>query len=89
MSNTEETPVEESILYSRSGTSSPFGKNTEEVKARIPFELKEGFTRIAHELGMNESELLRELIMIRVLGFDMVKKIHEERFERVAGIGNK
>jgi len=76
------------ILMSRPGITSPFGKSTEEVKARIPFDIKEGFTRIAHEMHMTESELLRELVMIRVLGFDMVKKLHEERLERVAGIGH-
>lgn len=76
-------------LSSRSGTTNPFGKSTEEVKARIPFEIKEGFTRIAHENCMTESELLRELVMIRVLGFDRVKKIHEERLSRVAGIGHE
>ena len=82
-------PDEIEPILSRSGITSSFGKSTEEVKARIPFEIKEGFTRIAHENNMTESELLRELVMIRVLGFDMVRRLNEERLQRVAGIGNE
>lgn len=80
---------DETPLSSRSGISNPFGKNTEEVKARLPFDIKHGFIRIAHEHNMSESELLRELIMIRVLGFDVYKKVQEERLSSVAGIGHK
>mgnify|MGYP003385075741 CR=1 FL=1 len=76
-------------LNSRSGTSNPFGKCTEEVKARIPYEIKEGFARIAHELGMNESELLRELVMLRVIGVDGVRRLNDERLALVAGNGHK
>lgn len=79
-------PQDDSPLASRSGTSNPFGKCTEEVKARVPYEIKEGFQRIAHDLGITESQLLREMIEMRVLGFDMVRKINEERLMRVAGI---
>lgn len=59
------------------------------MKARLPYDIKEGFTRIAHDMGMNESELLREMVMIKVLGMDTVRKIYEERLQRVAGIGNE
>ncbi len=76
-------------LESRSVTSNPFGKCTEEVKARIPYEIKEGFQRIANEMGMTESELLREMVMVKVLGLDMVAKIYQERLARVAGIGHE
>lgn len=76
-------------LASRAASSNPYGKCTEEVKARIPYDIKEGFTRIAHDMGMNESELLREMVMVKVLGMDTVRKIYEERLQRVAGIGNE
>lgn len=86
-------PQDDTPLASRSGTSNPFGKCTEEVKARVPYEIKEGFQRIAHDLDITESQLLREMIEMRVLGFDMVRKINEERLMRVAGMvadtGNK
>lgn len=81
--------ADDTPLTSRTTTSNPYGKCTEEVKARIPYEIKEGFTRIAHDMGVNESELLREMVMIKVLGLDMVRKINEERLMRVAGIGHE
>lgn len=80
---------EETPMASRSVQSNPFGKCTEEVKARVPYEIKEGFQRLAHELDMTESQLLRQLIEIRVLWYDMTKKIQDERLARVAGMGNK
>ncbi|MFA6180384.1 MAG: hypothetical protein WC696_12295 [Candidatus Methylopumilus sp.] len=86
MSDSQNEPAP---FFTRSGVSNIFGKNTEEVKARLPFEIKQGFIRIAHEHNMTESELLRELIMIRVVGFDMYKKIQEDRLTSVAGIGNE
>jgi len=76
-------------LESRPLTTSQFGKCTEEVKARIPYDIKEGFTRIAHEMGMTESELLREMLMVKVLGVDVVRSMHEKRLRLVAGIGDE
>lgn len=66
-------------LASRSGTSNPFGKCTEELKTLLPFEIKEGFTRIAHEHGVSPSEYLRELVMVHVIGIDGMRKIYEDR----------
>lgn len=60
--------------------------NTEELKTLVPFEVKQGFARLAHDLGMNESELLREMIMVHVLGVDAVRKIYEERLARVVAM---
>lgn len=76
-------------MASRSGVSNAIGKNTEEIKARVPYEIKEGFTRIAHEMGMTESELLREMLMIKVLGVDVVRTMNEKRLRLVAGIGHE
>lgn len=63
------------------------GKLTAEVKTRLDEATKEELTRAAYEAGMGESEFLRELIMIRVRGFDYVTRIHKERMRLVAGIG--
>lgn len=60
--------------------------NVEELKTLVPFEVKQGFARLAHDLGMNESELLREMIMVHVLGVDAVRKIYEERLARVVAM---
>ena len=82
MENNDDTP-----LASRSGNSNPFGKCTEEVRARIPYEVKEGLSRLVNESGMSEAEYVREVIMVHVLGVDAVRKLNEERLQRVAGIG--
>ena len=60
--------------------------NTEELKTLVPFEVRQGFARIAHDLGMDESELLREMIMVHVLGVDAVRKLYEERLARVVAM---
>jgi hypothetical protein len=63
-----------------------FGKLTEEARTKIDIETKEELLRIACEAGMGESEFLRELILIRVRGFDYVTRIHRDRMRVVAGI---
>ncbi len=75
------------VLMSRPAHANPFGKCTEELKTRVPYQVKEAFTRIAHDLDMTEAELLREMVMVKVYGVDMVQKIYAERVSRVAGIG--
>lgn len=82
-------PKDDAPLASRSGTSNPFGKCTEEVKTLVPFEIKEGFARIAHEHGVSPSEYLREIVMVNVIGIDGVRKIYEERLSRMAVAGQK
>lgn len=84
MSSKPENEIHNDLMLSRASHSSPLGKSTEEVKARVPYEVKEGFARIAHELGMTESELLREMVTIKVLGLDTVRRLNEERLARVA-----
>lgn len=70
----------------RTGTSSALGKLTEEARTKIDVETKERLLRAAGEAGMSESEFLRELILIRIRGFDYVTRIHKERMCLVAGI---
>lgn len=84
MGNKDDIP-----LASRSGTSNPFGKCTEEVKTLVPFDIKEDFSRLAHEHGLTPSEFLRELVMVRVLGVDRVRRIYEQRLNGIAGIGQE
>jgi len=73
-------------MASRAGSSNPFGKCTEEIKTLVPYEVKEGFARLANDNGMTPSEFMRELVMVRVLGVDGVRKIYDQRLNRVAGI---
>lgn len=82
-------PQDDTPLASRSGTSNPFGKCTEELKTLVPFEIKEGFARIAHEHGVSPSEYLREVVMVNVIGIDGVRKIYEKRLACMAVAGRK
>lgn len=77
------------VMTSRSGSSNPFGKCTEEVKTLVPYEIKEAVARLANEHGMTPSEFLREIVMIRVLGVDDVRRIYESRLNSIAGIGRE
>lgn len=63
------------------------GKATEVLKTRVPDEVKDDFLRLAHSLGMDESGLLRMLVLIRLYGVDMVSRMHAERLAIVAGAG--
>lgn len=74
----------------RSGVSSPLGKFTAEFpKFKGPDETHEAATRLAREAGMSLGEWLRELVMIRVHGIDMVARLHTDRLRVVAGIGEE
>jgi hypothetical protein len=70
----------------RTRASNAMGKLTAEIKVRVDEVTKEELTRAAFEAGMGESEFIRELIMIRVRGFDYVIRVHKERMHMVAGI---
>lgn len=63
------------------------GKLTDTVKANVDAETKEELDRLAFEAGMNTSEFLREMVMIRVYGRDHVVRLHRSRLNVVAGIG--
>lgn len=61
------------------------GKCDAEAKVRLPDAVKLDLVRVAHEHGMNESEFLRELIMVRLYGVDEVQSLYRSRLEMVAG----
>ena len=82
-------PQDAAPLTSRSGTSNPFGKCTEDVRAKVPYVIKEGLSRLVNESGMSEAEYVRDVLMVHVLGVDAVIKIHEERIKRFAGMGQE
>lgn len=74
--------------FARTGNSSPFGKMTAEFpKFKGPEETFEEASRLAREAGMTLSEWMRNLVMVRVHGIDMVVRMHQERLSVVAGIG--
>lgn len=43
----------------------------------------------AREAGMGLSEFIREVLMIRAHGIDMVRSLYERRLQLVAGMSDK
>lgn len=64
-----------------------FGKCTEELKTKVPIEIKELADRRARELGMTTSEWLRDLSLVALLGEDMVLSMYQDRIRGVANSG--
>ena len=77
------------MLESRAPFSNPLGKCTAECKAKVPEETKELFDREAAKAGMTSSGLLREMIIARVHGVDMLRSLYEKRIAVVSGAGPK
>ena len=62
-----------------------YGKNDDEIKFRVPFELRQKVQALAHSLGTTESDFMRELTFIRVEGLIHVLNVAEARARAVAG----
>ena len=76
------------IAFSRStGLPSRMGKATAELKTKVPECVKDEFTSLAHALGLNESELLRSLVMVRLYGVEGAERMHSNQLRAAAGIG--
>ena len=81
------SPMQDQVLASRSGSSNVFGKLTAEVpKVKIPEATHEELERLSREAGLSLSEFVRELLMVRAHGLDMVSKLHADRLRVVAGM---
>ena len=75
--------------FSRTPTQSPFGKCTEDLKCKVPYDVKSEFTKMTHELGFTDSELLCDMVMIRLYGVDRLVSLNAQRLSVVAGIGQE
>ena len=74
--------------FSRStGLPSRMGKATAELKTKVPECVKDEFTALAHSLGLNESELLRSMVMVRLYGVSGAERMHSNQLRAAAGIG--
>lgn len=72
--------------FSRFGLTSVFGKLTAELpKVKVSEETHEAATIEARKSGLTLSEWVRDLVMIRVHGIDMVLKMHQARLNVVSG----
>jgi hypothetical protein len=72
---------------SRSGQTSPLGKLTAELKTRVAEDTRDELERQAREAGMVLGEYIREVLMIRAHGIEMVRSLYDARLSLVAGIG--
>ena len=76
------------VLFSRStGLPARMGKSTQELKTKVPECVKDEFTALAHALGLNESELLRSMVMVRLYGVEGAERMHSNQLRAAAGIG--
>lgn len=72
---------------SRNGVSSPLGKRTEEIRAKVTAEIKDALLVACRDVGMSESEFLSVLLEVRFGGIDHAAKLHADRIKAVAGMG--
>ncbi|HEY9028796.1 MAG TPA: hypothetical protein VIP05_31190 [Burkholderiaceae bacterium] len=77
-------------MFARStGLPASMGKATCAVKTLVPDEVNDDLVRVAREHGMTVSDFLRNLILVRLYGFDMVASMQRRSLEMVAGIGTE
>jgi hypothetical protein len=75
---------------SRSGTTSPLGKFTAKIpEIRLPDDTKDELERQARCAGLGLNEYVRELLMIRAHGIDMVRSLYDRRLKLVAGMSDE
>lgn len=73
----------------RSGASNPLGKLSAKVECRVSEDTRDELDRLARECGMGLSEYVRELLMIRAHGVDMVRTLYQRHLEMVVGMSVK
>ena len=74
--------------FSRStGLPVRMGRATAEIKGKVPECVKDDFSQLAHSLGLNESELLRSVVMVRLYGVEGTERMHSTQLRAAAGIG--
>ena len=78
----------EDVHLSRTGTSSPMGKLTEELKIRMSFPTMEVLRRMAHEHNLPLAEFVRLKLDCEAFGADHVASVAAEHIRRVAGKGS-
>lgn len=84
----DDTATASQLCFSRStGLPASMGKATADLKTKVPEGVKEDFAAEARKLGLNESELLRDMVMVRLYGHEQVARMHAERLRFAAGIG--
>lgn len=82
--------IEDRPMFSRSGLSSPLGGMTAEIpKIRVPEETKDILDKEARKAGLNTSEFVRYLLMVRAHGVDGMVSMEQARLKIIAGNGSE
>lgn len=83
-------PLDTDPMYSRSaGLLSGQGSADDELKTRVSGQAGDDFRRLARELGMTTSELLRVMVLTRLYGVEGVARMTQEQLARAAGVGTE
>lgn len=62
------------------------GKCDDEIRARVPFELRQKLQQLAHSYGMGESEFVRDVLTVRVYGLEHYQTVLAAHAAAVAGV---
>jgi hypothetical protein len=73
------------LIFSRSGESNPFGKNTEEVRSLLDERTKDALTALAFASSMSLSEYIRFLLLSHVHGAAQMLRIAARPISGSAG----
>ena len=80
----------EETSFARSGLTSPFGGMTAEIpKIRVPEDTKDVLEREARKAGLNLSEFVRYLLMVRAHGVKTMVSMEQQRLEIIANNGDE
>lgn len=75
---------QKTAAFSRSGSTSPFGKLDDRIEAfRIESAVKAAFAKRAAEAGKPEAEFLRDVIRVVAWGPEAVKRLREQEVDLV------
>lgn len=78
------------VAFQRTGVTSVIGKLTEPVgPVKIPCETKELLERAAKEAGLTLNEFMRDLLMLRAHGEEVMTSLHQHRMDVVLGKGGE
>ena len=80
--------TQEEPSFSRSaGLLSQSGSADSELKTRVSDDAADDFRRLARDLGMNTSELLRVMVLTRLYGLEGVTRMTASHLAAVVGVG--
>lgn len=75
---------------SRTGHTSPLGKLTAKIpEIRVPEETKDELVRQARHAGINLNEYVREVLIIKAHGKDMLRSLYDRRLKLVAEMSHE